>query len=104
MAIKYVKRSYKRRNCIEIMFGRLKNGRRIATSYGRCSVAFRAAINLAAAVIFRLGKERGLSRDALTRMHARVLDLWRKHKPAMLLVTHDILKAEALADRILVLD
>lgn len=44
--------------------------------------------------------------DALTRMHmhALVLDLWRKHKPAMLLVTHDIWEAVALADRILVLD
>jgi sulfonate transport system ATP-binding protein len=44
--------------------------------------------------------------DALTRlrMHGLVFDLWRKHKPAVLLVTHDVWEAVALADRILVLD
>ncbi|RWX81349.1 ABC transporter ATP-binding protein [Neorhizobium lilium] len=44
--------------------------------------------------------------DALTRlrMHDLVFDLWRKHHPAILLVTHDVWEAVALADRILVLD
>lgn len=44
--------------------------------------------------------------DALTRMHMHdlVLDLWRKHRPAILLVTHDVWEAVALADCILVLD
>ncbi len=44
--------------------------------------------------------------DALTRlrMHGLVFDLWRKHKPAVLLVTHDIGEAITLADRILVLE
>lgn len=44
--------------------------------------------------------------DALTRlrMHGLVFDLWRKHNPAVLLVTHDVWEAVALADRILVLD
>ena len=44
--------------------------------------------------------------DALTRikMHALVLALWRAHQPAVLLVTHDVEEAMALADRILVLD
>lgn len=44
--------------------------------------------------------------DALTRlrMHDLVFDLWRKHRPAVLLVTHDVWEAVALADRILVLD
>ena len=44
--------------------------------------------------------------DALTRlrMHGLVFDLWRKHRPAVLLVTHDIGEAITLADRILVLD
>ncbi|OYR22740.1 transposase DDE domain protein [Brucella pseudogrignonensis] len=56
-AIKYDKRRYKRRNRIEIMFGRLKDWRRIATRYDRCPVVFRAAIELAAAVIFWLRKE-----------------------------------------------
>lgn len=55
--IKYDKRRYKRRNRIEIMFGRLKDWRRIATRYDRCPVVFRAAIDFAAAVIFWLGKE-----------------------------------------------
>lgn len=44
--------------------------------------------------------------DALTRirMHGLVLDLWRAHRPAVLMVTHDVDEAVALADRILVLD
>lgn len=44
--------------------------------------------------------------DALTRirMHQLVLALWRKHQPAVVMVTHDVDEAIALADRILVLD
>jgi sulfonate transport system ATP-binding protein len=44
--------------------------------------------------------------DALTRiqMHALVDELWRKHRPAVFLVTHDVWEAVALADRILVID
>lgn len=44
--------------------------------------------------------------DALTRlkMHDLVLSLWREHSPAVLLVTHDVDEAVALADRVLVLD
>jgi sulfonate transport system ATP-binding protein len=43
--------------------------------------------------------------DALTRiaMHNLVLDLWERHCPAILLVTHDVDEALALADRVLVL-
>ncbi|MFD5824569.1 ABC transporter ATP-binding protein [Lentzea sp. NPDC060358] len=44
--------------------------------------------------------------DALTRlaMHHLVEDLWARHRPAVLLVTHDVDEALLLADRILVLD
>lgn len=44
--------------------------------------------------------------DALTRirMHHLVLDLWRAHGPAVLLVTHDVDEAVGLADRVLVLE
>jgi sulfonate transport system ATP-binding protein len=44
--------------------------------------------------------------DALTRirMHELVLSLWRAHRPAVLLVTHDVDEAIVLADRVLVLD
>jgi len=44
--------------------------------------------------------------DALTRlkMHDLVLSLWREHQPSVLLVTHDVDEAIALADRVLVLD
>ena len=44
--------------------------------------------------------------DALTRlaMHRLVKQLWATHRPAVLLVTHDVDEALALADRILVLD
>lgn len=48
--IKFDKRRYRRRNPIEIMFGRLKDWRRIATLYDRCRTAFFAAIALAATV------------------------------------------------------
>jgi sulfonate transport system ATP-binding protein len=43
--------------------------------------------------------------DALTRisMHGLVLSLWERHRPAVLLVTHDVDEALALADRVLVL-
>jgi sulfonate transport system ATP-binding protein len=43
--------------------------------------------------------------DALTRitMHRLVLTLWERHQPAVLLVTHDVDEALALADRVLVL-
>ena len=43
--------------------------------------------------------------DALTRiaMHQLVLSLWDNHRPAVLLVTHDVDEALALADRVLVL-
>jgi len=43
--------------------------------------------------------------DALTRitMHRLVLSLWNLHRPAVLLVTHDVDEALALADRVLLL-
>ncbi|CAN7142681.1 ABC transporter ATP-binding protein [Phenylobacterium sp. LjRoot225] len=44
--------------------------------------------------------------DALTRlrMHDLVLSLWRRHAPTVLMVTHDVDEAIALADRVLVLE
>ena len=36
-AVRYDKRRYRRRNRIEIMFGRLKDWRRVATRYDRCA-------------------------------------------------------------------
>jgi sulfonate transport system ATP-binding protein len=43
--------------------------------------------------------------DALTRirMHALLQDLCRRHRPAVLLVTHDVDEAILLADRVTVL-
>ena len=52
--IKYDKRRYKRRNRIEIMFGRLKDWRRVATRYDRCPKVFLSACALAAVVMFWL--------------------------------------------------
>jgi transposase len=52
--LKYDKRRYKRRNRIEIMFGRLKDWRRIATRYDRCPKVFLSAIALAATILFWL--------------------------------------------------
>lgn len=44
--------------------------------------------------------------DALTRieMHQLVIELWRRHGMAILIVTHDVDEAIALADRLIVLD
>jgi sulfonate transport system ATP-binding protein len=44
--------------------------------------------------------------DALTRirMHALLRELWVRHRPSVLLVTHDVDEAIALADRVLVLE
>ncbi|OSC24277.1 sulfonate ABC transporter ATP-binding protein [Mycobacterium vulneris] len=44
--------------------------------------------------------------DALTRltMHTLLLDLWRRHGFGVLLITHDVDEAVALADRVLVLE
>lgn len=44
--------------------------------------------------------------DALTRieMHQLVIELWRVHSMAVLIVTHDVDEALALADRLVVLD
>ncbi|MFC7497251.1 MULTISPECIES: ABC transporter ATP-binding protein [unclassified Nocardioides] len=44
--------------------------------------------------------------DALTRidMHQLVIELWRRHSMAVLIVTHDVDEAIALADRVLVMD
>jgi transposase len=47
---------YRQRHRIEIMFGRLKDWRRIATRYDRCAHTFFSAICIAATVIFWLGQ------------------------------------------------
>ncbi|MEN5300365.1 transposase, partial [Brucella sp. TWI559] len=52
--VRYDKRRYKRRNRIEIMFGRLKDWRRVATRYDRCPTVFLSTIALAATVLFWL--------------------------------------------------
>jgi transposase len=52
--VEYDVRTYKQRNIIERMFGRLKDWRRIATRYDRCAHTFMSAICIAATVIFWL--------------------------------------------------
>jgi transposase len=47
---------YRRRHKIEVMFGRLKDWRRIHTRYDRCAHTFMSAIAIAATVIFWLGQ------------------------------------------------
>ncbi|GBQ91482.1 transposase [Asaia krungthepensis NRIC 0535] len=49
------RRKYRHRNHIEIVFGRLKDWRRIATPCDRCPAVFFSAICLAAIVVFWLG-------------------------------------------------
>ena len=47
---------YRQRHRIEIMFGRLKDWRRIAMRYDRCAHTFFSAITLAATIIFWLNE------------------------------------------------
>jgi len=54
VSVKYEKRRYKSRNRIEIIVGRLKDWRRVATRYDRCPKVFLSAIALAATVIYWL--------------------------------------------------
>lgn len=53
-AVRYDKRRYKRRNRIEIMFGRLKDWRRVAKRYDRSAKTYLSAVALAATVLFWL--------------------------------------------------
>ena len=52
--ISYDTALYRQRHRIEIMFGRLKDWRRVATRYDRCAHTFFSAICIAATVIFWL--------------------------------------------------
>jgi transposase len=52
ITVNYDKRRYKRRNRIEIIFGRLKDRRRVATRYYHCPKVFLSAIALATTVIY----------------------------------------------------
>ena len=52
--IKHDKRRYKRRDRIEIMFGRLKDWRRVAIRYDRNPKVFLSAVALAATIMFWL--------------------------------------------------
>ena len=50
MFVRYDKRRYRRRSRIEIMLGRLKNWRHVATRYNRCPAACFSAVALAVAL------------------------------------------------------
>jgi transposase len=52
--IRHGKKLYRCRHKVEIMFGRLKDWRRIATRYDRCAHTFMSAIALAATILFWL--------------------------------------------------
>ena len=54
VAYPYDKALYRERHKVEVMFGRLKDWRRVATRYDRCAHTFMSAITLAASVIFWL--------------------------------------------------
>ena len=49
--VKYEKRRFRRRNSIEIMFGRLKDWQRVYTRYGRRPKVFLSAAALAVFII-----------------------------------------------------
>ena len=52
--IRHGKQLYRQRHKVEIMFGRLKDWRRIHTRYDRCAHTFMGTITLAAIVLFWL--------------------------------------------------
>jgi len=52
--VRHGKQLYRQRHKVEIMFGRLKDWRRIHTRYDRCPHTFMGAITLAAIVLFWL--------------------------------------------------
>ena len=52
--VKYDKRRYKRRNRVQIMFGRLKDWRRVATRHDRRPKVFLSGIAVAALVFYWL--------------------------------------------------
>ena len=52
--VRYDKCEDKRHNRIEIMFGKLKDWRRVATRYGHCPQTYFSAIAFAVTVIFCL--------------------------------------------------
>ena len=54
--ISYDQTLYKQRHKIEIMFGRLKDWRRIAMRYDRCSHTFFSAICIACSLLFYLNQ------------------------------------------------
>jgi transposase len=54
--LRYDTALYRQRHRIEVMFGRLKDWRRIATRYDRCAHTFFAAILIAATVTFWLAE------------------------------------------------
>jgi len=56
-AIRHGKALYRQRYKIEIMFGRLKDWRRVAMRYDRCAHTFMSAITLAATVLFWLPRK-----------------------------------------------
>ena len=52
-AMRYGKRRYKRRNRIEIIFGRLRDWRRVVTRYDRRPKVFLSTLALTATAIYR---------------------------------------------------
>lgn len=54
ISVFYGKPRHKRRNGIEIMFGRLEDWRRVATRYDRCPTAFFSALSPGVTVLFWL--------------------------------------------------
>ena len=52
--VRYDEQRYRRRNRIEIMFGRLNDWRGVAIRYDRCAKTFLSAVALAATVMFWL--------------------------------------------------
>ncbi len=59
-AVRYDKRRYRRRNRIEIMFGRPKDWRRVATRYDRCGKTVLSTVALAETVVFWLSRSMSL--------------------------------------------
>ena len=83
-AVRYDKRRYRRRNRIEIMFGRLKDWRRVATRYDRCAKTFLSAVALAANVMFWGNRViPPFLAGCMRRIHAAIFSFWAGVMPPM---------------------
>lgn len=96
-AVRYDKRRDCRRNPIDIVFGRLKDWRRVATCYDRCAKTFLSAVALAATVMFWLRKSMSLESRVSAKLRGAGETRSRSRPVLMLVMPYPIIVARAEA-------